>query len=243
MSFALKPLIPVMDPTTMNTLRSSLLVMLLLFAYTLVGCDDDSLDESPPQSATDVSAASTSDVSDLPDAEDSESDAPDEDGGESDPPDEDDSSAATDVPGPEETAQLAPSSVSINEVVAKSATDMPDWVELYNAGDAATDLSGWLFKDDDDEHIYTFPEGTVIEPKAYLLMEKEQGEHPFDFGLGSDDAARLFDADEVLVSVLDWEDGQAPEGSSYGRSPDGSETVGTLPEVTPGAANGELASP
>lgn len=45
-----------------------------------------------------------------------------------------------------------------------------DWIELYNNSDRDIDISGWIFKDSDDLHIYTFPNGTVIKENDYLVL-------------------------------------------------------------------------
>ena len=33
--------------------------------------------------------------------------------------------------------------------------DAGDWIEIQNYGPLAVDLSGWVFSDDDDDHLYT----------------------------------------------------------------------------------------
>lgn len=50
------------------------------------------------------------------------------------------------------------------------APNQEEWVELYNRGDAAVDLSGWEF----DEGIgFAFPDGTMLEPGAYLVVARD----------------------------------------------------------------------
>ena len=68
-------------------------------------------------------------------------------------------------------------SVVINEVMASNGmtlsdedADYPDWIELYNAGDAAVNLEGWGLSDDyDDPFQWTFPD-TVLEPGRFLVV-------------------------------------------------------------------------
>lgn len=129
--------------------------------------------------------------------------------------------------------------VTVNEVVAKAAASGPDWVELFNAGDAAADLSGVTLRDDDDAHVYELPAGTTLEPGAFLVLEGSGGTGPwvFEFGLGKADAVRLFDADGAPLDDTAWLDGDAPEGASWGRYPDGTGVFDTLPTPTPGAPN------
>lgn len=86
-----------------------------------------------------------------------------------------------------------------------------DWVELYNDGSNTVDLSGWIFKDNDDTHCAVLPAGTSIAAGAYFVFDRES----FDFGLGgSADAARLWDADGKVVDAFAWTAG-APAPQSH----------------------------
>jgi hypothetical protein len=58
--------------------------------------------------------------------------------------------------------------------------------------------------------------------------------------LGSDEAVRLLDADGAIADMLDWEEGEAPIGQSYGRYADGGVDVGTLEYATYGSENAPL---
>ena len=48
--------------------------------------------------------------------------------------------------------QLLPGSVVVNEINYHSNDDFDsgDWIELYNPGQLYLDMSGWTFKDDND---------------------------------------------------------------------------------------------
>ncbi len=73
--------------------------------------------------------------------------------------------------------------VRINEV--ESSGGIPgDWVELYNADTVAADLSGWVVRDNDDDHAYAIPAGTVLAPGAFYVVE----EAALDYGLGGADS-------------------------------------------------------
>jgi hypothetical protein len=48
--------------------------------------------------------------------------------------------------------------------------DPEQWIELYNRGAQAEDLSGWRLKDAVD---YTFPAGTILAPDQYLVVAKD----------------------------------------------------------------------
>jgi hypothetical protein len=114
---------------------------------------------------------------------------------------------------------------------------MPDdWVELFNTSGSTVDISGWVFKDDNDTHSYVIPNGTTIVAGGYYLLEIAQ----FVFGLGAPDAARLFLSDgTTLVDSYAW---TAHATTTYGRCPNGTgpfvTTVSTTAtSTTKGTAN------
>ena len=121
-------------------------------------------------------------------------------------------------------------SIKINEV--ESNGGIPgDWVELYNAGTAAIDLSGYVFKDNDDTHSYTIPSGTVVAAGAYFMLE----EAAFGFGLGAAESARLYlPGATTIVDSYTW---TAHASTTYGRCPNGTGAFGTSTTITKGAAN------
>jgi hypothetical protein len=122
------------------------------------------------------------------------------------------------------------SNVRINEVES-SGGDPGDWVELYNAGTAAADISGWVFRDNDDTHGYLLPAGTSIAPGAYFLLE----EAAFGFGLGAADSARLYDS--TGTTVVDSYTWTAHATTTYGRCPNGVGEFAATGSVTKGAPN------
>src|SRR6185369_13603593 len=90
--------------------------------------------------------------------------------------------------------------VVVNEV--ESSGGVPgDWVELFNAGTAPADVSGWRFLDNDDLHTpYLIPNGTTIPIGGFYLLEEAQ----FGFGLGAADSARLFNAQGTPMDSYSW---------------------------------------
>ncbi|HTJ34739.1 MAG TPA: lamin tail domain-containing protein [Dactylosporangium sp.] len=118
--------------------------------------------------------------------------------------------------------------VRINEVESSGGTP-GDWVELYNAGTAAADISGWVVKDNDDTHVFTVPATTTIAPGAFLVLDVESA-----FGLGAADSARLFLPDGTLADSYTW---TAHAATTYGRCPDGTGDFATTAAPTRGAAN------
>jgi len=89
----------------------------------------------------------------------------------------------------------------INEVMASNGStiadedgDYEDWIELYNAGETAVDLSGWGLSDNEGNPFkWVFPEGAAIRAESYLLVwasgkDKvvKTPDWEFEFGFGSE---------------------------------------------------------
>jgi hypothetical protein len=64
---------------------------------------------------------------------------------------------------------LLSASVVINEIFYNAPEDWDDlqWIEIHNTSDQAADLAGWAL---DDGKIYTFPAGTTLPAKGYLVV-------------------------------------------------------------------------
>ncbi len=95
--------------------------------------------------------------------------------------------------------------------------DAGDWVELYNRGSVDQNISNWIFKDGNDEHNFTLPQGTVVPANGYLVLtnstDKFQQHFPmvqnqigdFDFKLSSDgELIRLYNASNQLIDSLTY---------------------------------------
>ena len=125
--------------------------------------------------------------------------------------------------------------IRINEV--ESSGGVPgDWIEFVNTSAAVVDLSGFVVKDDGDDESYVFPDGSLVEPGAHLVLdEAADGVGGFAFGLGKDDQVRLFDQSATLVDETAW---TAHAAVTWGAR----EVAGTVEwaettESTKGAAN------
>ncbi|MHC3130231.1 MAG: CotH kinase family protein, partial [Candidatus Bathyarchaeota archaeon] len=57
-----------------------------------------------------------------------------------------------------------------DDAVAGPDGDYPDWIELYNGGTEAVDLSGMYLSDDITNPKWQFPSGTVIEAGGFLVV-------------------------------------------------------------------------
>ncbi len=120
----------------------------------------------------------------------------------------------------------------INEVAP--AGDPEDWFEIYNTGDVDVDLTGIGMTDDLAEKRKSLLSGSLA-PGAYLqVVVSTDGT---GFKLGRDEELGLFAPDGTEIDSVDWEDGDAISGKSFGRFPDGTGAFKTLNAPTPGAAN------
>ena len=140
--------------------------------------------------------------------------------------------------------------LSINELVASNSMlqDDPDFerssdvVELYNAGEASLDLSGWFLTDNfSDTTKWTFPDGTSIAAGGFLLVWCD-GENTEGSQLHS--SFKLSSVGEELAvydAAGQWVDGVTfPAQStdiSYGRSVDGSGLWSWFDTPTIGTSN------
>ncbi|GAB3063732.1 hypothetical protein GCM10027079_33570 [Sediminivirga luteola] len=122
----------------------------------------------------------------------------------------------------------------INEV--ESNNDDTDWVELFHIGDEPVDISGYIFRDDNDNRGYTLPEGSIVEPGDFFVIDQAQGVRPgFDFGLGANDEVRLFAPDgATLIVEYSWTEHAAV---TYGRCPDGTGEMQDTTVSTKGGPN------
>ncbi|MBN2520789.1 MAG: CotH kinase family protein, partial [Bacteroidales bacterium] len=110
--------------------------------------------------------------------------------------------------------------IVINEINYNSVSffDSDDWIELYNNGSYTVDISGWLFKDGDNNHIFQIPNNTYLLPKKYLVISRNYNVFrqffpqvesiigDFSFGLSNNgDTVRLFDSNNNLVDFVAYD--------------------------------------
>ena len=136
------------------------------------------------------------------------------------------------------SADPAPADVGlvINEVASKG--DPLDWFELHNSSGEYLALANFVMADDlsDAGKRVAFPADLVIPPGGYLQVELDKEAWP-GFALGGDEELGIWTADGALVDQVDWAEGEAGEGTSYARLPDGSGDFRTVTTPTPGAPN------
>lgn len=129
----------------------------------------------------------------------------------------------------------------INEIVAKSADDGNDWIELYATG-GSVDLSSYTIVDNDgDRTPQSLPSITLSSGEYLVIQAIDEDDTPPEtdyyvtFKLGSEDSVMVF-YNDIYVDSLTWTDGDALEGFSYGLLPDGTGDAQTL-TPTPGSIN------
>jgi len=160
--------------------------------------------------------------------------------GETSPPEE------TDPPPDDSAPPIVLPAVLVNELMSDNGGAYQrddgayeDWVELFNHGDEAVDLSGYALSDDwTDKDKAPFHDGTVIEAGGYLLLWADGSDEPgrLPFKLSSQgEGVGLFTAEGDSV---DWITFPAlVEDYAYARLPNGDDTWEQLARGTPGASN------
>lgn len=156
------------------------------------------------------------------------------------------------------------SEVVINEVNYNSlvAVNPEDWVELYNNTNNAIDLSGWQFRDEEDIHIFSIPNGTTLAADDYVVLCRDTtlfknifpavdniiGNIGYGFS-GGGELLRLLNSQGVLIDFVIYDDvapwPTAPDGNGPTLSLLNPNMDNALPESwdpsngfgTPGAIN------
>lgn len=154
-----------------------------------------------------------------------------------------------------------PSTVVVNEILARAVAPQLDLIELHNAGPAPVDVGGWFLGNipaaasEDDYRQFRIPDGTVIPAGGFLVFDESdfnpngewnpapgtpgEGEFSLDGARGGD--VWLISADPLSGDLRNFEQkaGWTPllPGLSHGRWPDGSGSLAPLAAVTPSAAN------
>lgn len=119
----------------------------------------------------------------------------------------------------------------INYLSATNA-DAGDWVELLNTAASPLDISGWEFKDSDDNNAFKFPSNTILPALGRLVLAADTAlfaarfptvtnkTGPTGFGLSNTgEALRLFDATGRLYQSMVYDQAapwpQGANGNGY----------------------------
>ena len=148
-------------------------------------------------------------------------------------------------------AKIASAQVVINEITASNASgiqdeqfdDTPDWIELYNAGATAVDLSGHFLTDNaGDSTKWQIPAGTTISAGGFLLFWADDTDtltHT-NFKLTREgEEVALYSPLGQLLDFIKYTE-QQPD-VSFGRKTDGSAEWGYFTAPTPNASNNTTA--
>lgn len=65
--------------------------------------------------------------------------------------------------------------IAINEIMYNDVAELnsSDWIELVNNGNNATDISGWVVKNEKPFSSFTIPQGTVLNQGNYMVVSKD----------------------------------------------------------------------
>ncbi len=143
----------------------------------------------------------------------------------------------------------------INEIMADNdsffqdpdeADAYEDWFEVYNPSSQSVNMSGMYITDNPQNPTkWKVGEGVVIPAGGYLVFmadsEPAQGPRHASFSLSADgESLSIYAADgTTLIDTVAFPAQRTDV--SYGRSPDGGSTIGTLSAPTPGAPNAPAA--
>ncbi|MFU8843955.1 MAG: CotH kinase family protein [Bacteroidales bacterium] len=118
-----------------------------------------------------------------------------------------------------DTFQIDTPLVVITEINYRSADtlDVGDWIELLNIGTETYDLSGWIFKDGNDDHAFILPDQILLDTGNYLVLCQDSVKFktffpdlpnvlgPFEFGLSAQgEPLRLFDSTGMPVFSMTY---------------------------------------
>ncbi len=131
--------------------------------------------------------------------------------------------------------------VVINEFLAHTDAELVDYIEIYNHGNTAVDLSGAYLADEADfisdaavtNHFYRISNGISIPPRGFLSFDQTT----LGFALSAlGERIYLVNSNKTRVIDAVKYDAQG-NGVSMGRSPDGAAAWYRMASLTPGMAN------
>lgn len=123
--------------------------------------------------------------------------------------------------------------VVINEVLPNPVGDDTgnEWLELYNAGSATVDVSGYKLKDASD-HIQEITSGSIS--AGGWLQIFSQGSFSLN-NTGVETVSLYNSVSSDPINIFQYTD--STEGKSWGRIPDGGDIASQILDPTPGETN------
>lgn len=162
------------------------------------------------------------------------------------------STEADPEPTPDPDASARYDGLVLNELNGND----PKYIELYNGSDAPMDISGVKLRKDDEEIVYTAPDGTTVAARGFLKLLADQSDPALGFSSGlsakksvmiellAPDGVTLIDCfkNPSLEKGDSWGESDPcyngdDEGLSYGRYPDGAAGHWYMTTPTEGTAN------
>ena len=128
-----------------------------------------------------------------------------------------------------------------NEIFINDSFKKHDWIELYNTTSEPYNASGMYLTDNISKpHKYAIPYGTMIPANGYLVIwcDNESGTQLHaNFKLGNKETSAIYltAADDSWTDTLTYSPHQGYQ--SFGRYPDGDNTLYTFSRPTIGKAN------
>ena len=129
--------------------------------------------------------------------------------------------------------------------------DYPDWIEIYNAGSEAVNLSGYYLYDTLDVTVAyqipdTYPDSVTVAAGGFIVFyankDTDWSVLNLNFKLsGGGEQIGLWAADQTMLDGITY--GDQTTDISYGRYPDGADDWGFMSNYTPGEANEEVDPP
>lgn len=136
---------------------------------------------------------------------------------------------------------VEPTIIKINEVYSRGVTTDPDWIEIYNAGNTAVDISGYKIYDSGGQGgtkpKMAVPAGTMLAAKGRYVIVTDIAStvDPAGFGLSSGgEEVWLEDKNGVVIDNVAFPAMDVTQ--SYSRIPDGG-TWALTSNITKNAAN------
>ena len=116
-------------------------------------------------------------------------------------------------------SNLLDTAIVVNEInyLSYPLDDAGDWFEIYNRTSTDVDLSGWVFMDGNNEHMYKFPENLILKANKYLVISNNKSlfnavypeitdfRAEFNFSLSDNgEPIRIYNAKMQLVDFVEY---------------------------------------
>lgn len=142
-----------------------------------------------------------------------------------------------DLPPPQDP-KTVPITIRVNEIFPnpEAKGDSGEFIELYNFGSAAADISGWTLRDATKTGAYVFPSGTSLSASGYFVVTDQS----FKISLNNtDETVSLFDKTGTLIDTVSYAKTKEDVSLNYTESgwrggtptPGSANILNNLPEI------------